>query len=137
MPNKEEIQEDYGKLQLAEQQIQGLHEQVEAVQHRVQEFSILTDSLDEFQDVKPGSEILVPLGPGIFAKASLKDNKELLMNVGANIVLKKKLPEVKEDIKKQVNELIELNNNLGEELQKVISRAREIQQKILSSVNKQ
>lgn len=79
--------------------------------------------MDEIKKVKQGSEILVPLSSGIFAKASLKDNDGLLVNVGANTIVKKSVSDTKKLIEKQSSEVRKLQEQMLEQLQKAAAAA--------------
>ncbi len=60
------------------------------------------------EDLKENSELLIPLGAGIYAKAKLTDAKEFLVNVGSNVIVKKSIDEVKEMIDKEIAEIEKL-----------------------------
>ena len=54
---------------------------------------IIKKSLDDFSSLKKDSETLTTIANGIFAKSKITDTKELLVNVGSNVVVKKSIPE--------------------------------------------
>ena len=80
-------------------------EQVNLLENRRIELLLIKASLD---DVSENSDLLIPLGAGIYAKAKLSDAKEFLINVGSNIIVKKSVEEVKEMIDKEISEIDKL-----------------------------
>ena len=117
--NEEErgLQQRYMELQLLDQQIKQTQQQLGLLEQQIAELAGLEENLDEIEKVKTDSEIFAPLGQGVFIKASIKDNKEVLMNVGPNIHVKKKIPEAIEVIKAQKEELQNITKQIENSLQ--------------------
>ncbi|MDD5253616.1 MAG: prefoldin subunit alpha [Candidatus Nanoarchaeia archaeon] len=90
-------------LQTLSYQIQQLQEQLQIIENQFTELSILSSALDEVKESK-GKNSLIPLGPGIFAEAELKDTDKVLVNVGSEIMVRKTIQEAKELIEKQIEE---------------------------------
>src|SRR3989338_1923538 len=86
---KELLQAKYSELQLLAQQIKQVQKQIQAVDNQMGEAAIITQSLEDFAALDPGAEILVPVCNGIFAKATLVENKQVLVNVGSDTVVQK------------------------------------------------
>jgi prefoldin alpha subunit len=80
-------------------------EQAALLENRRVELLLIKASLE---DLKEGSDLLIPLGVGIYAKAKLSDANEFLVNVGSNVIVKKSLDEVKEMIDKEIKEIEKL-----------------------------
>jgi len=63
------------------------------------------------------------LGANIFIKGSLKNNKEVIMGIGSNILKEKTITQSKETINEQIRELedisLELENNLKNSIEKI------------------
>lgn len=102
---KEEFQEKYLQLQILGQEIEQIQKQLKMMNQNLLILASLEEGLSDFEKVKKGSEILIPLGQGIFAKADLKDNKNLFMNVGNGVVVVKEVKEVKETVISQISEI--------------------------------
>ena len=79
--------------------------QIALLENRRIELMLIKASLE---DLNEGSELLIPLGAGIYAKAKLEDSKEFLVNVGSNVIVKKSEDEVKEMIDKEIKEIEKL-----------------------------
>ena len=129
--NKEQkVQELYMEFQMLDQHIKQIQKQLEAVTQQMIELTVTTNSLDEFNAIKPGKEIFVPLSSGIFAKASIKSNSELLVNVGANVVVKKDIASTKKLIQGQMEEVKKVQHQMVDELEKMTHRAAQLEMQL-------
>lgn len=102
---QKDLQNKYSEYQVISQQLKQMQQQMQTIDAQVNEVNFIIDSLGEFENTKVGDEILVPLSNGIFAKAELKDNKKLLMNVGNSTIVEKTVPEASELLKSQLAEI--------------------------------
>ena len=128
MEEKEKkLQEMYMNFQMVDQHIKQLQKQLEMVTNQIVELTLTENGLDEFVRVKRGSEIFVPISSGIFAKASIEDTTELLVNVGADVVVKKDVPSAKKLIQKQIEDIKKFQKQMIEELDKMTSYAAQIE----------
>lgn len=125
-----EQQELMFKFSILEQQMQQIHQQLQAVEQGLIEINSLSLGLDDLVG-STGKEILAPIGRGIFVKTKLL-SEELTVDIGERTFIKKTIPETKEIIAQQVLKLenvkVELNDNLekiGFELNRLISEAQE------------
>ena len=112
------------KLSLMQQEAEKMQEQLQIVNQQIQEFEVLKLSLNNLEKEKE-KEFLASLGRGIFIKGEIKD-KELFVNVGNGVVVRKKPEENCNIIDKQVRELAELKRNLLLELEKVNFQLQEL-----------
>jgi len=125
--NEQNLKEAYMEYQMIEQQTKQFHRQLEAVAQQLMEMNSTIISLEEFGKLKPQKEIFVPINSGIFAKARLENAEELLVNVGAGIVVAKDIPSTKKIISAQVEELKQVQKRMIEELESLASKAAQIE----------
>ena len=121
--NQKKAQEIYAEYQAMEQHIKQLQKQLEALTSQIMEMSGTSRNLEDFEKTKLGTEIFVPISSGIFAKASLKDISEVLVNVGANVVVKKDVRSAKKLINNQVEEMKKLHKRMINDLEKMANHA--------------
>ncbi len=131
--NQEVLQKKYMEYQMLQQQIKQLQQQLQQFQQQEVELSSLSQSLDDFKKLEKGADTLVPISSGIFAKAKLSDNEGLLVNVGANTIVKKSVEETKSLISKQSSEVKKIQEQLLAQLQKAAITA-ELREKELQSL---
>ncbi|MBW3004977.1 prefoldin subunit alpha [Candidatus Woesearchaeota archaeon] len=131
MAKKEEdaqvMQQKYMEMQMLDQQLKQIQQQLHAVEQQAMEVEFVIDALGNISKVEPGSDILVPLSSGIFVKAKIQDNKELLVNVGGNTTVNKSVPEVQEMLKKQIAELEKVKKDLVDNFTKFANKMQQLQ----------
>ena len=137
MPDEKEkkVQEMYMEFQMLEQHIRQMQKQLEAVTQQLIELTVTSSSLDEFNKIKPGKEIFVPLSSGIFAKASVKDTSGLLVNVGANVVVQKDVASTKKLIQKQMEEIKKIQGQIADDLEKLTGHAAQLEMQLQGMVS--
>ena len=133
--NREKAQEMFMEFQALEQHIKQLQKQLELITSQLIDLTMTNHSLDEFAEIDTKKEVFVPLNSGIFAKASVSDTSELLVNVGANVVVKKNVPSAKKLISRQIDEIKKIQRQMIEELEKMTNHAAEMETKIQGLVS--
>ena len=140
MTEKEEkLQKLYVEFQMLGQHIKQLEEKSAALNNQLMDLAVTNQSLDDMKEVKAGTEILVPLSSGIYAKAEIKDSKNFIVNVGSNTTLVKDANSTKKLIENQIDEIKKLQEKLVNELQDNTSKAAMLEQemnKIASTLQK-
>ncbi len=118
-----EQQELMIKLGMFEQQIQQINQQLQAVESTMIDLNSLIIGLDELKG-KKDSEILAPMGRGIFLKSKLLSD-ELIVDVGGKNFVKKSIPETQELIRGQLKKLEEAQEELSKAMEEVNSQLTE------------
>ena len=133
MSEKEDnIQKLYVEFQELDQQIKQLEQQNNQLSAQLTDLTSTVQNLDDIKSIKNGTEILVPISGGIYAKAELKDNKNFIVNVGSNVTTVKDVDSTKKLIETQISEIKKLQIRLIEELQNNTTKAKLIEQEINS-----
>ncbi len=130
MSNQEKLQEQYLKLQMLHGQIKEIEKQTHLFTNQISELTLTAQSLDEFKKLGQGTEILVPINQGMYAKAELKNSKELLVNVGANTSVKKNIEDTKKLITAQIEEIKKIQQHTALNMEKLILQAASIEKEI-------
>lgn len=120
--NQEQIQ----LVQMLEQEVNHLNEQLRLIDQNVFELKGLLESLDALEE-KQSEEILVNIGKKIFLPVAVKQ-KELIVDIGKNNLVKKSIPDTKKLIEEQLGKLSEGKGQvldrleeLHKEMEKIIS----------------
>jgi len=132
----EDTQRKYIEIQILEQQIKQIQKNLEILNQQIFELNMISNSLTEIKKTKIGQELLVPLGSGIFIKTELKDNNEILTNVGSDVVISKTNAETKTFIKSQTEFVIEMITKIEQELHLSISKYEELKEDLQELVKK-
>ena len=134
---EKKAQEMYMEFQMIDQNIKQLQKQLEIVTNQLFELNITGNSLDEFKKISQGSGVFVPLSSGIFAKAIIADASELLVNVGANVVVKKDVASTKKLIQNQLEEISRIQKQMINELEKMTSHAAQLEMQLQGLISKE
>ena len=126
MPKQDDkvVQQKYLELQMLDTQIKQLQQQLKALETQAGELDALTVQLDEMKSVQVGSEILIPVASGIFARAELKDNAQFLVNVGADTVVVKSVDDTKGVLARQVEDIRKLQQEMMGKLTELAAQAQ-------------
>jgi len=130
MEDQKEINNKYLELQMVDQQLKQLNQQLVTLDNQLLELQRLEENLEDMSKTKKDTEILVALGGGIFSKAELKDNKKVLMNVGADIIVEKDIPASKKVISDQIDQMKDAVKQFEQEFQALAMNSQIIQQDI-------
>ena len=124
------IQEKYTELQIIAAGLKELQKNIQAIDEQVMEVVSVVQALNDLKKVKAGTQALVPISPGIFVNAELKDNDELLINVGANVTVKKSVEETKQMLDSRMVELKNQKQEFLKELEELGTRAQELEEEL-------
>jgi len=113
-------------MQLMQQEAEKIEQQIIELEKRRIELDVVLMSLDEIKNQKK-SDILVPVGSGVFAEGTLKEAKGVLVNVGSNIVVRKDIEDAKKSVKEQIDEIENIKDMLQKELQDFLKGLGDLQ----------
>ncbi len=124
------VQEKYIHLQIIAEQMRQVQQQIELIDEQLVELNAIMQSLDDFNQIKEGSNMLVPVQSGIFAKGKIEDTNELLVNVGSNVVVKKDVEGAKGLLHKRSEELTKHRVQVLASMQMLAQKAQELEKEI-------
>src|SRR3989338_11497560 len=113
----EKQQELIYQLSILQQQAQQIQEQLQLVEQNVSDLSSISNGLNELKG-KKDSEMLAPLGRGIFVKAKIL-SEELTVDIGKKNFVKKSIPETQEIVVTQIGKIEQIKEQLLDELDKI------------------
>ena len=127
---KQEIQQKYIELQFLNQQIKKVQEQFMFFQQQLAELINLETSLLDMKNIKEDSELFSSLGSGIFVNSKLVDPKNVLVNVGASVLVTKTVEEAIKLIKTQIENVNKSQETIKEELTKAATFSGQLTQEL-------
>ena len=130
MSKQEEMQERMMEMQQMQQHLEQLQQQRQMVEQQLEDLSMSSNGLEEFEKLKEGDEVLFPVSSGIFARATLKNPKKLLVNVGAQAIVDKSPAGAKKILQDQLKELQELHEKIVGRLQAFMMQAQAMDQQL-------
>jgi len=127
-----EQQETMIKFQMIQQEAAQLQEKMQIMDENIAEMHAIKASLDNLEANKEGV-MLSNLGKGIFIKTKIVD-RDLYVNTGKEVVVKKTIPETKQILDEQIQklslgkgEVMQHLEKLQIETQKLIQEAQQAQ----------
>lgn len=99
------FQEKYVEFQILSGQLKQLQQQFLNVDQQILELTSLQTSLNKISEDNGNGDALIPLGAGIFLEGTIKNVKDAIITVGANVAVKKSVGETKSLVDKQVEEM--------------------------------
>ncbi|RME55493.1 prefoldin subunit alpha [Candidatus Woesearchaeota archaeon] len=134
--SNDELQQKYVELQLISSQLKKVQQEADILSQQLVELNYVKESLESLSNAKEGTDIMSPLGSGIFVNATLKSCEKVLMNVGGNVAVYKPIPEALDMVKNQIKDIEEIIKNLKNEYMKGATRAKELQTEMQGMVKK-
>ncbi len=134
---KQEIQQKYIELQILNQQIKKVQEQFMFLQQQLAELINLETSLLDMKDTKKDSEIFSSLGSGIFVNSRLADPGNVLVNVGAGVLVTKTVDEAIKLIKVQIENVNKSQEAVKEELTKAAMYSEQLTEELNELASKE
>ncbi|MAG50828.1 prefoldin subunit alpha [archaeon] len=126
-------QEKYLEFQTLNQKLGQMNQELNLMEQQLMELKIIEESLINLKKVKPGTKTLSSVGPGIFAESRLDNNKEVLMNIGASVVVKKSILSAKTTISNKVEKINELMKQLQKEIESVNGNLQKLSRDLIES----
>lgn len=121
------LKEKYMEMQYLSQHLELIQQQLEKIDEQINDVMLTDNSLMEFSNVKNGSDIMVSIANGIFAKASLSDNGKLLVNVGNNVIVEKDIEQTRALLKEQMDELEKYKMQLAVQSEQLTDRVQDLE----------
>jgi prefoldin alpha subunit len=123
---KEKLQEKYVLFQLFQQNLETLRQQLEMIERRLLEVRTTSQAMKEIGKAKGNEDILIPFGSGCYGNGKITDKANVLVDLGAGVMIKKGLEEAQLFLKKKEEELEKASKEVQEEMNKVASKINEL-----------
>ena len=113
---EKELQRKYLQLQLYKHQLNTLVEQKNSIESRVEELRMTIHALEGLEKIKKGDEMWSSVGSNAFVMSDIKDTDNVLINIGAGVVIKNTRKRSAEILQSRLNEMEEVNMSLMAEI---------------------
>ena len=120
MTKEEEITRNLTLIEYYKQQLESIDMQLQYLQSTLADYQRAKMTVGQLNGVDEDSEVLIPVGAGTFVNASLKNTSNVLIGVGAGIVIEKPADEA-------IIKLDERIKRIQENLEKMLSLGQKIQ----------
>ncbi len=103
--DQEQLQQKFMHFKFLQEQMGQITQQVQQLHQQNQNLENAKQTIDELEKTSLGTEILAPIADGLFIKVNLQDKDNLLINVGAEVAVEKKMDVVKAQLVTQKKDL--------------------------------
>ncbi len=125
----EELRQKYLELQMAAEQIKQMNSHLRAVDAKRNELEQNISNLESIKG-KKNAEMLAPVVEGIFLKAELKSDSEVIVNVGAGVCVNKKIEEAEAILRGKQAELSQYSNELSAEIEMASEGIKKLEEEL-------
>jgi len=125
-----EVQKKYIEMQTVQQQIAQISEQNELLQQQRMELANTVESLNDLKRIESEKELLTPISQGIFVSSKVGKVKELFVNVGSGIIVKKNVDDAVKLIEGQVVEIDALFNEFCGKISELTIKGMKIEEEL-------
>jgi len=134
---QEELQRLYIQQQILKHNMSAYSEQKNIIEAKLMELNSTINAIAELKT--SGKEILANLGSNVMIKSEIKDNENVIIEIGADIYGKKNLDDAISVLNERRDELIDTNNKIMMEINKMNVQLMHIEpemQKLVEKMNK-
>ncbi len=124
-----ELQRISSEVEVLRNQIDVHNRNLELLQTSIDEMNQTVESLEELKKTEPGKEMLVPMGSGSYVRASLKQNDKVIIGVGSDFSIERRIDQAKAIVDKRVQRTEEASNKTRENLEELSQRLEDLTSK--------
>lgn len=129
--SQEEMQELAVQYEMYRRELEAIDSQIKELQLRHSDLELTHDSVSAVEG-RSGSEVLLPLGAGVYVRSQVSESKVCLVNIGANIIIEKPIQDALKMIKEQKERIMNTIVKLNDEAESFVSQMMEIEPQIMS-----
>ena len=108
------------EFQMLSKQAKLGEQQLESIDEELTSMARLIDDLESLKSQPAGTEILTPVGNGIFLKANLSEPDSVVINVGSGVALPKGIDDAREMLRKKIGQGKMHRMQMFEQLQEIM-----------------
>jgi prefoldin alpha subunit len=107
-----------------------LNEQIQMLDSQTQGVQVSKKTMEEFRNLPPNHEIMIPVGSNAYTEAILKNPEKVTVRISKDILIEKDLEHGIESMDKLLDNYTKISDNLEKQLEEVESRLAQIQPQV-------
>ena len=127
--DEKEEQREMLELNVLDMQLRQLEQQSLIIEQQIIEQQSLVLNLDDLKKAKKGQSMLFPFSKDIFVEGKL-ESSEVIVNIGSKTLARKSIDGAKEIAEKQKQRLLEVNEEIRGEMQRILERIAALEKKL-------
>ncbi|MCK5234413.1 MAG: prefoldin subunit alpha [Candidatus Aenigmarchaeota archaeon] len=124
--DEQELQAKLMEIEIIKQQLGQMDQQKAQINARLMDAQAAAQTIADMKDTDGAIDVLVPVGGGMFTKASVSDAKKLIVHVGADIAVEKSLPEAKALMDEMKSGYEKMFNDIDKDIQNLQNHGESI-----------
>ena len=129
MTKEEEITKNLTLIEYYKQQLESIDAQLQYLQTVLSEYQRAKMTVEQLHAADANTEVLIPLGGGTFVNGSLKNTSNVLIGIGACLVVEKSIDEALLKLDDRIKKIQENQEKVISIRQKIQSDAEDLSQK--------
>jgi len=129
MTTEEEITRNLTLIEYYKQQLESIDVQLQYLQEALGDYQRAKITVEQLLNADENTEILIPVGGSAFVNGSLKNTSNVLIGVGAGLVMEKTIDEAIAKLDERMKKLQENQEKIVSLGQKLQAEAMELSQK--------
>jgi prefoldin alpha subunit len=135
MVDEKEMQEVLVEFQMLQQKIEVLNRNMEQMAMKRNELNVVKNGLASMKG-KKDSNILVPVGSGLFVDGKLANDDSVLVEVGANIIVRKKWDGAEKLLEGQLKKIEEIEDDIQKDISGTVETLQKLEPKLIEFYQK-
>jgi prefoldin alpha subunit len=127
--NAEQMMMEYEQIR---GQIEALQEGLSMIDSAIMQMDSALEALTAASGLSGDNEILLPLGADSFLSAKITDTENVLVGIGAEVAVEKKIADAISDVQSKKAGLVKTRDGRGRELERLVGLAQEMAPKLQS-----
>ena len=123
LPQKEnQLRQLVNEMRMMEGTVNTLQQRLQVVLSSVSELRLAKQSLGDLNDIKSGSNLLVPVGGAAFIKANLGNVEKVVVGIGANVSLEMEYDDAVKDVDERLQEMDKAQTSIEQQLGQIMAQ---------------
>jgi prefoldin alpha subunit len=110
------------EMRLMEGSVNTLQQRHQLVLNSISELRIAKQSLEDLKNIKPGSNMLVPIGGAALINANLGNLEKVVIGIGADVSLEMKYEDAVKDVSERLAEMEKAQVSIEDQLTQIMAQ---------------
>jgi len=110
------------EMRMMEGSVDTLQQRLQMVVSSVSELRVAKQSLEDLKGIKPGSNLLVPVGGAAFINASLGDFDKVVVGIGADVSIEMAYDDAVKDVNERLDEMEKAQGSIEQQLGQIMAQ---------------
>lgn len=128
---EEKLKEAYIHYQLFKQQLATLNSQKSLLEKNIELIKETIENMKEINSIQEGKEILISIGNGVYVRGELKNNRNVIMEIGNDVMIEKNIPEAIPFLEKKIEDTKDVIEKIDKQIVAFENEIKKIERKIV------